>query len=238
MVIEAGKGDYYYPSSLNEQVRANWMYFEPADENRYRVELVYENPGWKQSKEIEGARWRVGHTTTADDTYRPHIEHVQRAFSIQDWKTREDVPGWFREIEPFVSIHGMDWTGYLFNDFAKALRTQKWVATQIDPHEVMVFLPAWSGRYYWEYSIYKVDERMSGDAGFQKLIDEGHRMGFRFLPMYGLQAANTHLDVYPKIADSSTRAIDVSSLYLAWVDWHNDRHKEGWGRLMNIAVDS
>lgn len=237
-IIEAGKGDYYYLSSLNEAVRANRMYFEPAEDNRYRIELIYENPGWKHSQRLEGARWRVGRTTTTEAAYRPHFEHVQRAFNIPEWTTRPDVPGWFREIELVVSIHGMDWTGYIFNDFAKALTTLQWVAKRIDPNKVMVFLPAWNGRYYWEYSIYKVDDRMGGDAGFRKLIDEGHKMGFRFLPMYGLQAANTQLSVYPQFADASTRAIDDNSFYLAWVDWDNDRHMEGWGRFMNIAVES
>lgn len=237
-IIEAGQKDYYYLSSLNEEVRANRMYFEPAENNHYRIELIYENPGWRHSNRLEGARWRVGHAAAAEAAYRLHFEHVQRAFNIPDWNTRPDVPSWFRQIELFVSIHGMDWTGYVFNDFAKALRTLQWVATKIDPHKVMVFLPAWNGRYYWEYSIYKVDERMGGDAGFRKLIDEGHKLGFRFLPMYGLQAANTHLDVYPQFADASTRAIDDNSFYLAWVDWDNDRHKEGWGRFMNIAVES
>jgi hypothetical protein len=237
-VIEAGKQDYFFLSSLNEQVRANRMYFEPAEENRYRVELVYEQPGWKHSNRLEGARWRVGRTTTSDAAFRPHFEHVQRAFHIPDWGTRTDVPEWFRKIELVVSIHGMDWSGYIFNDFAKALRTLEWVSKHIDAHKVMVFLPAWNGRYYWEYSIYKVDQRMGGDEGFRRLITEGHRMGFRFLPMYGLQAANTQLPVYPQFADSSTRAIDGNSFYLAWVDWDNDRHNEGWGRFMNVAVDS
>ncbi len=237
-VIEAGKQDYYYLSSLNEQVRANRMYFEPAEDKLYRIELVYENPGWKHSNRLEGARWRVGHTTTSDAAFRPHFEHVQRAFHLPDWNSRTDVPEWFRKIELFVSIHGMDWTGYVFNDFAKALRTLEWVSKHIDAHKVMVFLPAWNGRYYWEYPIYKVNDRMGGDDGFRRLIQEGHRMGFRFLPMFGLQSANTHLANYPQFANASTRQIDGNSFYLAWVDWDNDRHQEGWGRFMNVAVDS
>lgn len=237
-VIEAGAKEYYALSALNEQVRANRMYFEPAEDNAYRIEMVYENPGWQKSTTLEGARWRISRTSDADSAFQPHVEHVQQAFRIPDWNSRADVPGWFREIELFVSIHGMDWTGYVFNDFAKALRTLEWVSQRIEPRKVMVFLPAWNGRYYWEYSIYKVDQRMGGDEGFRRLIAEGHRMGFRFLPMFGLQAANTHLTVYPQFANSSTRAIDGNQFYLAWVDWDNDRHMEGWGRFMNIAVDS
>lgn len=237
-VIEAGPGDYYSLSSLNQAVRANRMYFEPAEDNRYRIELIYENPGWQHTNTLHGARWRVGHAATADAAFAPHFAHVEKALNIPDWNTRTDVPAWFRDIDLFVSIHGMDWTGYIFNDFARALTILQWVATQIDPHRVMVFLPAWNGRYYWEYSIYKVDDRMGGNDGFRRLIDEGHKLGFRFLPMYGLQAANTLLPDYPKFADSSTKAIDGNTFTLAWVDWDNDRHNEGWGRFMNVAVPS
>lgn len=237
-VIAAGAKEYYALSALNAQVRANRMYFEPAEDHQYRIEMVYENPGWARSTKLEGARWRVSRASDAASAFQPHVAHVQQAFGIPDWQSRTDVPGWFREIALFVSIHGMDWTGYVFNDFAKALRTLEWVSQRIEPRKVMVFLPAWNGRYYWEYSIYKVDQRMGGDAGFRRLIDAGHRMGFRFLPMFGLQAANTHLPVYPQFANASTRAIDGNQFYLAWVDWDNDRHMEGWGRFMNVAVDS
>jgi glycosidase len=102
----------------------------------------------------------------------------------------------------------------------------------------MVFLPAWNGRYYWEYPAYTVDERLGGETGFRQLIQEGHRMGFRFLPMFGLNAANILLSDYPQFANASTRQIDGNSFYLAWVDWDNDRHDEGWGRYMNVGVDS
>jgi hypothetical protein len=237
-VIEAGKNDYFFLSSLMEHVRANRMYFQPAENNQYRVELVYEREGWNHSHQIQGGRWRAGRTTTADESFRPHFEHVRRAFRIPEWNTRTDVPEWFRKIELFVSIHGMDWTGYIFNDFAKALRTLEWVSKQIPADKVMVFLPAWNGRYYWDYPAYKVDERLGGEDGFRRLIQEGHRMGFRFLPMFGLNAANIDLADYPQFANASTRQIDGNSFYLAWVDWDNDRHQEGWGRYMNVGVDS
>ncbi len=237
-VIEAGAGDYFFLSSLMSQVRAHRMYFEPAENNLYRAELVYENPGWQRSHRLEGARWRAGRTTTAEAAFRPHFEHVERAFQIPDWSARTDVPAWFREVELFVSIHGMDWTGYIFNDFAKALRTLEWVSGQIDAHKVMVFLPAWNGRYYWIYPIYKVDDRLGGEAGFRHLIQEGHRMGFRFLPMFGLNSANTALPEYSEWAAASTHEIDGNTFDLAWVDWDNDRHNEGWGRYMNVGMET
>lgn len=235
-VIEAGQNDYFFLSSLMDQVRANRMYFQPG-ENGFRVELVYEQEGWRRSNRLAGGHWRAGHTTTSDDAHRLHMDHVEKAFHIPDWESRKDVPDWFRKVQLVVSIHGMHWTGYIFNDFAKTLRTLEWVSQQIPGENVLVFLPAWDGRYYWDYPIYQVSDRLGGEAGFQRLIQEGHRMGFHFLPMYGLNAANTKLPDFAQFAKANTRDIDGNSFYLAWVDWDNDRHDEGWGRYMNVGVE-
>ncbi len=236
-VIETGKGDYVYLSSRMTQVRANRLYFQPGPDG-YRVELVYEREGWSRAKRLEGGRWRVGRTATADAAFHEHFAHVERAFALPDWSTRPDVPAWFRDVELVVSIHGMHWTGYVFNDFAKALRTLEWVSTKIPGKNVMVFLPAWDGRYYWDYPVYKVDERLGGEAGFRNLIQQGQRMGFHFLPMFGLNSANTQLPDYTQFADARTRQIDGNAFNLSWVDWDNDRHDEGWGRYMNVGVDA
>ncbi|MDE3156569.1 MAG: hypothetical protein KGN76_15820, partial [Acidobacteriota bacterium] len=173
-----------------------------------------------------------------DAAFQPHVQHVEQAYRLPAWEHRTDVPAWFNDVQLVLSIHGMHWSGYVFNDFAKALRILEWTSTQIDPKKVMVFLPAWDGRYYWEYPVYKVDDRMGGEAGFRRLLGEGHRMGFRFVPMFGLNSANTQLPDYARVAGASTREIDGNTFTLAWVDWDNDRHDEGWGRYMNVGVES
>jgi hypothetical protein len=132
----------------------------------------------------------------------------------------------------------MHWTGYVFNDFAKTLKTLEWVATQIPARQVLVFLPAWDGRYYWNYPIYKPDARLGGHQGFQTLIEKGHSLGFRFMPMFGTNAANRTLPEFAKFADATTSQIDGDAFNLNWVDWDNDRHNEGWGPYMNLGVDS
>ncbi|HVA84858.1 MAG TPA: hypothetical protein VNF73_00925 [Candidatus Saccharimonadales bacterium] len=236
-VIEAGKGDYFFLSCLMDQVRVARLYFQPGAEG-YRVELVHEQAGWNRSNRLEGATWRAGRVGTADAAFRQHFEHVERAYHLPTWERRTDVPAWFRNVELVLSIHGMHWTGYIFNDFAKALRTLEWTSKQIAPEKVMVFLPAWDGRYYWDYPIYKVDERLGGEEGFRRLLREGHRMGFHFVPMFGLNAANTELPDYTRVVGASTHEIDGNTFTLGWVDWDNDRHDEGWGRYMNVGVDS
>ena len=34
-----------------------------------------------------------------------------------------------------------------------------------------MFLPAWDGRYYWNYPIYQPDPRLGGPEGFRSLVD-------------------------------------------------------------------
>jgi hypothetical protein len=237
LVIQSGEKDYFFLSTLLKEVRTSRFYLQPGEKG-YRVELIHEREGWAKSNRIESPVWRVGRADSAESAYRPHFEHVEKAFSIPDWESRSDVPAWFREVALVVSLHGMHWTGYIFNDFAKCLKILEWIATQIPGKQVLVFLPAWDGRYYWKYPIYKPDPRLGGEQGFRTLIDKGHALGFRFMPMFGMNAANKVLPEFKKFADATTDQIDGDAFNLNWVDWDNDRHFEGQGAYMNLGVPS
>ena len=236
-VIQEGEQAFFFLSTLVTQVRACRIYLQPGDEG-YRAELVYEQEGWKKNNHLQSPTWRAGRTSTGEQAYRPHFENVAEAFQIPTWEQRQDVPPWFRDISLVLSIHGMHWTGYIFNDFANASRILGWVATQIPPRKVMVFLPAWDGRYYWNYPVYQPDPRLGGAEGFHALIAKGHRMGFRFLPMFGMNTADKHLEIFSKFSDATTEQIDGNDFDLDWVDWDNDRHNEGTGKYMNLGVTS
>ena len=237
VVIQPGEQEFFFLSTLLDRVRASRIYLQPG-ESGYRAELVHEQEGWNKSNRLQSPTWRAGRVSTAEVAFRPHFEHVAQAFGIPTWEQRQDVPAWFRDISLVLSIHGMHWTGYIFNDFAKALRILEWVATQIPARKVLVFLPAWDGRYYWDYPVYRPEPRLGGDEGFRALIQKGHRMGFRFLPMFGMNTADKHLAAFSKFADATTEQIDGNSFDLDWVDWDNDRHSEGTGKYMNLGVQS
>ncbi|HEY4285183.1 MAG TPA: hypothetical protein VGM62_19130, partial [Chthoniobacterales bacterium] len=237
VVIQSSEHEFFFLSALLDKVRASRFYFQPGD-NGYRVELIHEREGWARQNSIESPTWRVGRADTSDEAFRPHFEHVKQSFALPSWETRADVPAWFRDVKLVLSIHGMHWTGYIFNDFAKTLKTLEWTATQISPSNVLVFLPAWDGRYYWNYPIYKPDPRLGGEEGFRTLIEKGHALGFHFMPMFGTNAANRLLPETANVADATTSQIDGDAFNLNWVDWDNDRHNEGWGPYMNLGVDS
>jgi hypothetical protein len=126
----------------------------------------------------------------------------------------------------------------MFNDYARMLEILRWMSTQIPGDRVLVFISAWDGRYYWDYPTYRVSDRMGGDAGFRKLIDEGHKLGFKIMPMFGMNSANKKLPSWPSIADAITHKIDGDVYDLNWVDWNNDRHQDGWLGYMNLGAES
>ena len=237
VVIQSGEREFFFLSALLDQVRATRFYLQPGEKG-YRVELIHERQGWSHGHTIKSPLWRFGRTTSVEDAYRPHFDHVERAFRLAEWEKRADVPPWFRDIALVLSIHGMHFTGYVFNDFPKILKTLEWVATQIPARQVLVFVAAWDGRYYWNYPLYKPDERLGGHQGFKTLIDKGHSLGFRFMPMFGTNAANGTFKEFAKFADATTSQIDGDAFNLNWVDWDNDRHYEGWGPYLNVGVDS
>jgi len=236
-VIQKAEQDYFFLSALNPRVHANRIYLQPG-ENAYRAEMVFEAPGWKKSGMLQGPLWRLGTSNSLEEAMRLHYDHVERAFGIPDWEKRDDVPAWLRQVKLVLAPHGMHWTGYTFNDFSKTLQILQWVATKIPARQVLVFLPAWDGRYYWDYPVYEPDPRLGGEAGFRNLIQQGQRLGFHFMPMFGANSAAQHLDVYPRLADAATAQIDGDPFELNYVDWDNDRHFEGGMSYMNLGVDS
>jgi hypothetical protein len=236
-VIQSGEKEFFFISALNDHVRANRFYFQPGEKG-YRAELTYESEGWQKSNSIQSPVWRVGRAASLEGAYRPHFEHVEKTFHLKDWDQREDVPKWFRDNALVVSLHGMHWTGYIFNDYAKMLKILEWVATQIPAQRVLVFLAAWDGRYYWNYPLYQPDARLGGEDGFRALIQKAQNLGFRMMPMFGTNSANKLLPVHSNYADAAMAQIDGDVFNLNWVDWDNDRHNEGWSPYMNIGIDS
>ncbi|MGA2383066.1 MAG: hypothetical protein ABSG61_06480 [Gemmatimonadales bacterium] len=237
VAVQVADADFRYLSSLDDRVRAKRFFFQPG-ETGYRVEAVFEAEGWLDQKRLAVPTWRLGRTSTLEAATQAHYTHLERAYRIPTWESRDDVPAWLREVKLVLALHGMHYTGYIFNDFARMLEILQWAAPQFPAERTLVFLPAWDGRYYWNYPTYRADERLGGEAGLKQLVDEGHRLGFRFMPMFGMNAANRRQKEFRNVADAATYRIDGDRFDIDWVDWDNDRHQEGWLSYMNLGVDS
>lgn len=236
-VVQAGDTDFLYLTTLDERVRPKRYYFQ-AGERAFRTECVYEHDAWRNDTRVEVPAWRIGHATSLESAMDAHMSHIERAFALNTWESRPDVPAWMRNVALVTTLHGMHYTGWIFNDYARQLEILRWMATQIPAERVLVFLSAWDGRYYWDYPNYTVPARMGGEAGFARLVSEARKMGFRMMPMFGTNAANRNQPVWPKIASAATRKIDGDQYDLNWVDWNNDRHQDGWLTYMNLGADA
>src|SRR5262249_2877681 len=165
----------------DDKVRPKRFYLAPG-ETSYRVEAIYEHDGWRNDTKLQMPTWRLGRVASAEDAIAQHMQHIERAFAIPEWGARTDVPAWMRNVAMVTTLHGMHYTGFMFNDYARMLEILRWMSTQISGDRVLVFISAWDGRYYWDYPNYRVSDRMGGAAGFKRLIDEGHSMGFQLMP--------------------------------------------------------
>jgi hypothetical protein len=235
-VVETGDG-FLFINPMDDHVRPKRFYFQPG-EKFYRVEAIYEHDGWRDDRKVTVPRWRLGYSKTFEGAVQSHMNFVEGAFHLPSWDSRSDMPAWTRRIAMVTTLHGMHYTGFIFNNYAQQLEILRWLATQIPADRVLAFLSSWDGRYYWDYPNYRVPERMGGEAGFRRLIREGQKLGFKMMPMFGANAANRQQPVWPKIADASTKKIDGDVYNLNWVDWNNDRHQDGWLTYMNLGVDS
>ena len=237
VVVQKNDQEFVSLSSLDDRVRTKRFYFQPGEQG-YRVELVHEVEGWLDLKKVQVPTWRVGHAASLDAAVAPHYGHLERAYHFPRWEARSDVPDWLRRIQLVVTLHGMHFTGYIFNDYARMLEILRWIATQIPATQVLAFISAWDGRYYWDYPTYQAAPRMGGEAGFTRLVQEGQRLGFKMMPMFGANASNRKLPNFAQFADGATERIDGDPFNLNWVDWDNDRHQEGFGVYMNLGVAS
>jgi hypothetical protein len=236
-ILKAADGRLFELAARQSAVRPARFFFQPGPDG-YRVELIHEHEGWSPSSAIETCLWRVGPAKSYSDAASAHFAHVEKVYGVPRWETRSDVTNWMRDIRLVLSIHGAHWTGYIYNDYARMLEILRWASTQIDARHVLVFLPAWDGRYYWNYPQYLPDPRMGGADGFRRLVTSAHSLGFHIAPMFGANSANKLWKEFGSVADATTEHVDGDALDLSWVDWDNDRRNEGWMPFMNLGVPS
>jgi hypothetical protein len=129
-------------------VRPHRFFLRPAG-GSYHAEFITEGRAYEWSNDFHGPTWRVGFTDDPAKVYAQHQAHLESAFHLQPFESRSDCPNWARNLQLVVNLHGMHWTGYVFNSFERMLEILRWTAERIDAKRVLVYLPAWDGRYYW-----------------------------------------------------------------------------------------
>ena len=234
VILKTGQEDtYFYIRSLDNQVRAKKFVFLPHSE-RMDVELLFEDLVPNMGQTITIPLWETGTCTSPEQIIQEQMNHVEQAYDLVPWEERSDVPEWAKEISLVAAIHCQHWSGYVFNNYAHVLETIRWLAQQIDPRQVLVYLPGWEGRYYWQYGEYRPDPRMGGEAGFQVLLEGARELGMPIMPMFGINIVNAATENFerwgtPAIFKSAGGYPSSGS-----VDWDGSRHYDhGWATLLN-----
>ena len=146
VVIQPAGGDAVVAlSSRDARVRTKRFYLQPGEDS-YRVELLVEAEGWRPENTVETGTWRIESAASIGVVAESHYAHLEQAFAIPRWADRGDVPGWLRRVQLVVTLHGMHYTGFVFNDYARMKAVLQWMATRIDPSRVLVFLSSWDGQ--------------------------------------------------------------------------------------------
>ena len=129
----------------------------------------------------------------AEGRYRQSSGASRKQHALKRWRDRADVAPWARDIDLVVTLHGMHWSGYIFNDYARMLQAVNWLTDRVPGKRVMFFLAGWEGRYYRTYGASAADERMGGADGLHKLVQGIHARGARVMAMYAGNASDERL---------------------------------------------
>jgi len=226
-----------YVHCLDDAIRPKRFYLRPRDDS-YHAEFLVEQRRTAWSTEFETPPWRLGRCDRPSDAFERHQTHIERVFALPSWEARSDVPSWARDIGLVLNLHGAHWTGYVFNTFARMLEILRWVGERIDPSRVLVYLPGWDGRYYWNIPQYDPDPRLGGVSGFKRLVSEAHDLGFHMMPMFSINASNRRHPDFERIADAVVVWPDGDPFWGAFVDWDNDRTVDGWLAMLNVGAAS
>ncbi len=237
MAIEGRNGRVWGLSALQKEVRPARFAFLPGADG-YKIELLYEQAGWDRRGDVTTCGWRIAPDADIAAAARRHFTSVEQAWSIPDLASRTDAPDWMKHIACVVALHGEHWTGYVFNDFARQLEILRWIARQIDPATVMVFLTGWDARYYWDYPAFATGAKPGGQAGLDRLVAEGRKLGFRFALMFGSNVANPASPSFAAVADARLDDVYGAPFPANYVDWDGDRKGDGSMVFMNLAVKS
>ncbi|OGO53125.1 MAG: hypothetical protein A2148_11490 [Chloroflexi bacterium RBG_16_68_14] len=232
--LAAPDGTYLYFQSLDARVRAKRFAFFERD-GAVTGELIFDPAAHEPSTSAQTPPWRIGRCADPAEVVARHLEHVARAYGLEQWETRADVPGWAREIALVVALHGMHWTGRVFNTYDRMLEALRWTAERIEGRRVLAFLPGWEGRYYWQYGDSRPEPRLGGEEGFRRLAEGAARLGVKLMPMFGVNCANSGLENFEQWgAPSRLRSAGGLVFQGNRPDWDASRARDpGWQAWLN-----
>jgi hypothetical protein len=198
------------------------------------VQLIAEQDAPRLSTAFSAPAWEIRRNTTLEHAIAARTMLLEKSAGLKPWSTRDDVAPWARKVSLVVTLHGMHWSGYIFNDYARMLETVQWVCDRIPGERVLFFLAGWEGRYYRQYGDSRPDDQMGGADGLRRLVRAIHAKGAHVMAMFAGNAAGPTTPNLAELSENSKfkglpGSIDASPMRGYKVDWAEIRADAGGG---------
>ncbi len=213
-----GEDDYTYAVTEDTEIRGKT--FSMQYRNGHVLELHHHEDARKWSTHQQTPAWRLGKTHNPLEVLEFRMNLMEKEWGLKPWEERPDVPGWARQICLTLNLHGTHWTGFIMNDYARQLEIIRYVSERIDGQHVLAYLPAWDGRYNYNWPRYEPDHDMGGAGGLRQLVDGAHQLGVHVIPQIGAQSANRAF--LPAGLHDSAFQDAYGNTYSKAVEWDRD----------------
>jgi len=218
------------------------VYRERTGEHRgsYTVELIHEEAATRFDTGLSAPAWVLGRGEDPERFHNEYLAFAELSLGLVRWEERTDMPGWAKGITLSLTLHGMHWSGYVFNTYSQMLQIIRRVAERIDGDRVLAYLPGWEGRYYWQYGEYRPEPRLGGEEGFRELCRGARELGVHVMPMFGGNCANAWLPNFHEYGpEAHMKTATRNRFHGNTPDWDTSRaHDTGWQAWMNPGAPS
>ena len=237
MVVHVkGVDKYFYSLSMDEELRPKRFAIRSDFNGDTVIELYHEEKATMFSSNINVPTFRIGFCKDPWEPLTIRMNFMEEKWGLKSWESRDDVPYWMRRVSLVVNMHGKHWTGYVFNTFNDMIKILEWISQRIEGYRVLVFLPGFNGRYYYDYPVYDPDPDLGGVEGFRNLVNVAHELGMHVVPMYGAVAAGFRWVKILNLEDAIFRdKYDLSVVPPNWVDWDADRERDDIWVPLNLG---
>ncbi len=202
---------------------------------QYTIECIHEEDARLFDTHITTPEWVFARVTQPEAFRQEQLHFAENHAGLTPWEQRGDVPAWARDLRLVLILHGMHWSGYIFNDYARMLDTIRFVAERLEGRHILAYLPGWEGRYYWQYADFRPEPLLGGAEGFARLCDEAQALGVHVMPMFGGNCANAWKANFHTFGPSSYMKSATRNIFLGnQPDWNTSRAQDtGWQAWLN-----
>jgi len=239
LFVQAPAGDLLGLRCEDPQARAKRfaVYQERmgARAGSYTVECIHEEDARHFTTTLDAPPWIVAWDADRDAFRVEQLAWIEHGLGVPTWDARADVPPWLRDVRLVLTLHGMHWSGYVFNTYDQMLEILQFATARLEGRQLLAYLPGWEGRYYWQYGDFRPEPRLGGEEGFARLCGGARALGAHIMPMFGGNCANAWAPNFHTFGPSSHMKSATRNVFHGnQPDWDLSRaHDTGWQAWLN-----